>query len=151
MFRDLFKDEDGSVSYLWFKDNWHQHPWLSKLMCYLGRHDFELSEIIYDEQNGGIIGATLVCFYCEHYKNRPAPPRRVGAMPMQPRKPRTVAEVRDLLRSKGGLETSALAVSPAQVLSDRLRSLGIVPGQRPPVNVTLDTLRLFPNFMNLKA
>jgi hypothetical protein len=60
---------------------------------------------------------------------------------MQPRKPRTVAEVRDLLRSKGGLETSALAVSPAQVLSDRLRSLGIVPGQRPPVDVALDTLR----------
>jgi hypothetical protein len=67
--RDLFKDKDGSVSYLWFRTNWHKHPWLSKLMCYCGRHDFELSEIIYDEQNGGIIGATLVCFYCEHYKN----------------------------------------------------------------------------------
>jgi hypothetical protein len=66
--RDLFKDEDGSVSYLWFKDNWHKHPWISKLLCAIGRHDFEYSETLYDDQDDAR-GAKLVCFYCEQVRN----------------------------------------------------------------------------------
>lgn len=66
--RDLFKDEDGSVSYLWFRDNWYKHPWLSKLMCAAGRHDYECRDILYDDQDTPN-GAKLECFYCEHGKN----------------------------------------------------------------------------------
>jgi len=45
-------------AYLRFVDNWHKWPPLSRLMCKLGRHDFEFS---HTEGEWGV----LECFYCE--------------------------------------------------------------------------------------
>lgn len=44
-------------------DNWHKHPWISKALCSIGRHDYEYHETIYDDQ-GDSVGAELECFYC---------------------------------------------------------------------------------------
>lgn len=44
--------------YLRFIDNWHKFPPLSRLMCRLGRHDFETESVGEDH-------AVLRCFYCE--------------------------------------------------------------------------------------
>jgi hypothetical protein len=49
-------------------DNIHKHPYVSELMCKLGRHDFEYSSTVYDDQ-GDPIGATLECFYCLRKRN----------------------------------------------------------------------------------
>ena len=43
--------------YLRFIDNWHKHPTLGRLMCRMGRHDFELQQL--REKS-----AILECFYC---------------------------------------------------------------------------------------
>jgi hypothetical protein len=43
--------------YLRFIDNWHKQPCISKLMCKMGRHDFELQSFTDD-------WVILECFYC---------------------------------------------------------------------------------------
>jgi hypothetical protein len=48
---------DERFGYLRFVDNWHKHPIVSRIMCKMGRHDFELREL----RNGS---AVLECFYC---------------------------------------------------------------------------------------
>lgn len=52
----------NDMNYFRFRTNWHSHPWLSKLMCWCGRHDYE-----FVEANGNT--GTLECFYCLHRKN----------------------------------------------------------------------------------
>ncbi|KKM97497.1 hypothetical protein LCGC14_1167480 [marine sediment metagenome] len=39
-------------------DNWHAHPWISKILCKIGRHDYEF---VWMDGDYGI----LSCFYCE--------------------------------------------------------------------------------------
>jgi hypothetical protein len=38
-------------------DNWHKHPWISKLLCKIGRHNYEF---MWMDGDSGI----LQCFYC---------------------------------------------------------------------------------------
>jgi len=40
------------------KDNWHKLPYIRRLLCLLGRHDFELSQVITHSY------VILECFYC---------------------------------------------------------------------------------------
>lgn len=47
-----------------YLDNWHKQPFISKLMCRLGRHDFEFENVLLDV-DGNIEGGCLECFYCE--------------------------------------------------------------------------------------
>jgi len=51
------------LSYLRFKNNWHKQKHISKLMCYLGRHDFEI-DFAYSENH-----ALLKCFYCNKMRD----------------------------------------------------------------------------------
>lgn len=54
----------------WFKrwafwshrSNWHSHPWISPIMCKLGRHDYEP----YLWENDRV---WMECFYCLHRKS----------------------------------------------------------------------------------
>ena len=48
-------------AYLRQLSNWHKHPWISKLMCAMGRHDFEVSQL-------GARWVLLHCFYCGRCK-----------------------------------------------------------------------------------
>jgi len=45
------------------RENWHKHPWISRLMCWLGRHDYEFVEMV------NYRTARLSCFYCERKKH----------------------------------------------------------------------------------
>lgn len=54
----LMKFLDSRYGYLYCLDNWHKHPWISKLMCELGRHDYELDSI------ESCRTVDLYCFYC---------------------------------------------------------------------------------------
>lgn len=56
------EDLMGNYGYLRIIDNWHKHPVMSKIMCKLGRHDYECSEIIGEY-------ASLYCFYCDKTKH----------------------------------------------------------------------------------
>jgi hypothetical protein len=49
--------------YLRFVDNWHKHPVVSKLLCKVGRHDYEFMKA--EERPNGEIYGHLECFYCE--------------------------------------------------------------------------------------
>jgi len=55
-------------TYCWYKhvDNWHTQPLISKIMCKMGRHDYELKSYI------NIKYAALYCFYCEKVKHSSA-------------------------------------------------------------------------------
>lgn len=53
--------------YLAYVDNWHKHPWISKIMCKLGRHDYESSGDVLTQPNGEV-HVQLYCFYCPHRK-----------------------------------------------------------------------------------
>ncbi len=44
-------------------DNWHKHPWVSKIMCRMGRHDHEFFYMSDDTT------ARLQCFYCGRRKD----------------------------------------------------------------------------------
>lgn len=55
--------EDSRFGYLIFVDNWHKHPVMSKMMCKMGRHDYEFESV----GNGG--WGVLYCFYCEKKKS----------------------------------------------------------------------------------
>lgn len=62
-----FNDLKERILYYRYVDNWHKHPWLSHIMCRLGRHDMEFDSVLYDRR-GAPEGAQLQCFYCERYK-----------------------------------------------------------------------------------
>jgi hypothetical protein len=47
----------SSIRYYFHVTNWHKHPWVSPLLCRLGRHDYELER------------GVLTCFYCRHKKS----------------------------------------------------------------------------------
>lgn len=63
MYKPTLKER---YSYLRYNTNWHKHPWLSAIMCWFGRHDYEARFIAEDS-------AMLECFYCLHRKNSFAP------------------------------------------------------------------------------
>lgn len=46
-----------------FHDNWHKHPWISPILCWLGRHDYEL------EETHDFWSATLYCVCCDKKKH----------------------------------------------------------------------------------
>ena len=55
------------ISYFSYRTNWHKHPLISRIMCWMGRHDYEYAETLYDSQ-GDPHGAKLECFYCLQQK-----------------------------------------------------------------------------------
>jgi hypothetical protein len=42
--------------------NSHKHPWISHMMCAMGRHDYEAMTADNEQ-------ALLQCFYCMHQKH----------------------------------------------------------------------------------
>ena len=44
------------------RTNWHKHPWITRFLCYMGRHDYEGHGVI--SQNYVL----LKCFYCDQQK-----------------------------------------------------------------------------------
>jgi hypothetical protein len=54
---------EDCYGYLRFRTNWHTFPPLSRLMCWLGRHDYEFNGLV------GTMTAELECFYCLHKKH----------------------------------------------------------------------------------
>jgi hypothetical protein len=44
-----------------YRTNWHKHPWISPILCWIGRHDYEFVYI-----KG--ITVKLECFYCGQRK-----------------------------------------------------------------------------------
>jgi len=51
------------LSFYRYRTNWHKIPWVSKFLCWIGRHDYELK---YAEADNDAI---LYCFYCSHEKH----------------------------------------------------------------------------------
>lgn len=61
--KNLFdKLEDFKRMYTFFKVNPHKIPGIKKLLCKLGRHDFELGKV------KSFKCVELYCFYCLHRK-----------------------------------------------------------------------------------
>jgi hypothetical protein len=60
------KSIDGSVPYYHYRTNWHKIPIISKLMCFLGRHDFECDTV--KNIIGNKCDVNMSCFYCCHKK-----------------------------------------------------------------------------------
>jgi len=50
-----------AVTYYRIRQNWHKHPLVSRLMCWLGRHDYEPESVRGRE-------VTMRCFYCQQSK-----------------------------------------------------------------------------------
>lgn len=48
-----------------FISNPHSIPAVSRLICKMGRHDFEGDKVKYNKK-GAPVGVELICFYCEH-------------------------------------------------------------------------------------
>lgn len=63
MINDLLTKIEDRYGYLRYHDNWHKHPIVSRVLCWLGRHDYEYEGKVV---NGA---AYLACFYCLHRKN----------------------------------------------------------------------------------
>lgn len=63
-----FNEWKEQIKFYQVKENWHKHPFISKIMCSLGRHDYEFVDAIYDSQ-GDVTGAQVKCFYCLHKKS----------------------------------------------------------------------------------
>lgn len=53
------------VHFLSFRTNWHRHYFLSKIMCFCGRHDYEIIGIVL---HGDLESAHFQCFDCSHKK-----------------------------------------------------------------------------------
>ena len=53
-FRERFEDFVGYYRYL---DNWHNLPVLRRILCVIGRHDFELEQVKQGE-------VTFWCYQC---------------------------------------------------------------------------------------
>lgn len=45
------------------RENWHKHPWVSKFLCWMDRHDFEFREIENSQR------VMLACFYCQKIRH----------------------------------------------------------------------------------
>lgn len=55
------------ITYYRFVDNWHKHPYVSRVLCRMGAHDVEHFDTLYDT-DGEPEGSLLECFYCGHRK-----------------------------------------------------------------------------------
>ncbi len=51
----------NGFAYFRHRTNWHKHPWISYLMCRLGRHDYEA--YLWDGED-----VWMECFYCLYRK-----------------------------------------------------------------------------------
>lgn len=51
-----------------FRDNWHTIGWVSRFLCWIGRHDYEAEDVIYSEAGDIARDVKLFCFYCGHRK-----------------------------------------------------------------------------------
>lgn len=53
--------------YLRYHDNWHKQPHVSKICCWIGRHDYIADSIFMrmDDYERGA-GVRLICLYCGH-------------------------------------------------------------------------------------
>jgi hypothetical protein len=51
------------LAYLRFVDNWHKWPPLARLLCKIGRHDYEAERV-----QVWLRATDLYCFYCGHRK-----------------------------------------------------------------------------------
>jgi hypothetical protein len=49
------------LGYYAYRTNWHKHPLVSRFLCWIGRHDYEVSEV-------GSRYVLLRCFYCQQGK-----------------------------------------------------------------------------------
>lgn len=45
------------------RTNLHKHPWISRIMCWMGRHDYKIVRSM------GETSALLECFYCEQQRH----------------------------------------------------------------------------------
>lgn len=57
---------DRQVYFFRYRTNVHKHPWISSIMCWMGRHDYET--VSADKEK-----ATLECFYCLQRKHSAFP------------------------------------------------------------------------------
>lgn len=55
---------ENRYGYLRFRTNWHKHPVVSRLLCSIGRHDYE-----YEGPGNHPNSAILWCFYCDAKRN----------------------------------------------------------------------------------
>lgn len=63
-FRKHYPQWDDIIhSVIFYRYNPHSIPYISKIMCNLGRHDFEPLEVHGDNKS-----VTLECFYCQKRK-----------------------------------------------------------------------------------
>lgn len=55
--------------YMRYHDNWHKNPVISKILCWMGRHDYEADyiRVRMDASNRGS-SVRLYCFYCNAEK-----------------------------------------------------------------------------------
>ena len=53
----MLEDLKDKLNFYRYHTNWHKHPVITRLLCYIGRHDYEF---ISADGNHGI----LECFYC---------------------------------------------------------------------------------------
>lgn len=54
---DTIRDRE----FFYHRTNIHKHIWISNIMCYFGRHDYEFIGLMND-------WALLECFYCGHQR-----------------------------------------------------------------------------------
>ena len=52
-----------SLSFYKHRTNWHSHPTVSKLLCYIGRHDYESTNCKQDPNDPNHWWVRLQCFY----------------------------------------------------------------------------------------
>lgn len=50
------------LGFFGFVDNWHSHPVISPILCYIGRHDYEPSWVETET-------VVMHCFYCQKEKH----------------------------------------------------------------------------------
>lgn len=53
-----------SLSFYKHRTNWHSHPTISKLLCYIGRCDYEAINCKQDPNDPNHWWVRLQCFYC---------------------------------------------------------------------------------------
>ena len=61
-------------NYYRVRTNWHKHPWVTRFLCWMGRHDYEAYRI--DLSRTGFAHGDRVllkCFYCGQKKGSSCP------------------------------------------------------------------------------
>ena len=70
----MYKWFKNRYGFYCFRTNWHKHPYISKIMCWMGRHDFEATKPgVKLGKKLGLTWLTLKCFYREQKKNSAVP------------------------------------------------------------------------------